>query len=569
MGSKTIFNKLNTVGVRITLAAGFLILLAVVSGYIFLQNAGNYRNDAETVTSLAKRTTDVFETDVLIYKLVRAEKDFVLTAEEKFKSQRIEFSDQVDQNFDNLIATALSDESSGLLKELKARKVDYDQNFESAVIIYAPYTAVGGFGEIIDSEEESAFTNVKKLSLTNTDILLTAETNLISNIVEADVVRIQDTLEQARKNSDFARNVALAVIGAGLLAGFISSFFVIRSTTRSLRSIVERLVSLAGVLRDSVSQATEVANQNATTATQLASSTTQQSKQVEEITSTISKTASAISNVATLAQEGSASANKVNELSQKGSEGAEKATQGLERISKIVTDAVEKIKTLASNSREVGMLAGEVTSIADQTNILALNAAIEAARAGEAGRGFAVVADEVRRLAEGSREFADQITTLINSVVEQAQQTATSTSEGAKEITESTGIINTSLSSFVQISTSVAEANAKIQEIAASISQQAQSAEQISKTATSIAKGIEQNTSGAKTLAGAVDQQKVVISVIEKSLEEAQALLDESRALVGLRETLEVLEREQDVARRVSDAQEVKPEKSVSIEEEV
>jgi methyl-accepting chemotaxis protein len=547
MDKQDIFGRFKTIGFRITAAAGFLIFLAVISGYIFLQNAGNYRNDAETVSSLAKRTTKVFETDVLIYKLVRAEKDYVLTAEDRFKQQRIDLSNQVDIHLDELIDTALTTESTKLLSELRSKKIDYDQNFETAVAIYEPYTRVGGFGVTIEDAEAIVFKQVKELSLTNTDILLTAETNLISNIVGLDVTKIETTLEEARKNSDFARNIAYLVMAAGLIMGFVVSFFVIRSTTASLRSIVERLVSLAGVLRDSVSQATEVANQNATTATQLASSTTQQSKQVEEITTTISQTASAISGVASLAQEGSASANKVNELSQKGGEGAEKAAIGLEKISKIVTEAVDRIKMLATNSREVGTLAGEVTSIADQTNILALNAAIEAARAGEAGRGFAVVADEVRRLAEGSRKFADQITKLINSVVDQAQQTAQSTSEGAREITENTSIINASLGSFKQISDSVTEVNAKIQEISSNISQQAQSAEQISKTSLSISQGIEQNTSGAKTLADAVDQQKIVISVIEKSLEEAQILLDESRILVGLRETLADLEREKEV----------------------
>jgi methyl-accepting chemotaxis protein len=558
MGPQNLVSRVKTIGARITLASGFLILLAVVSGYIFLGQAGNYRSDAETVTTLAKRTTEVYATDVLIYKLVRAEKDFVLTAQNEFKNQRTEFSDQVDEGLNRLIETSVTDESKALLTDLKARKVDYDQNFEKAVGIYAPYIARGGFGEAIDADEEVAFREVKDLSLTNTDILIAAETNFISKIVAIDVGQIESTLDQAQRNSDFARNVAYAVIAAGLIMGFIASFFVIRSTTRSLRSIVERLVSLAGILRDSASQATEVANQNATTATQLASSTTQQAKQVEEITTTISQTAAAISGVASLAQDGSASANKVNELAQKGGEGAEKAALGLDRIGKIVTEAVNRIRTLATSSREVGVLADEVTSIADQTNILALNAAIEAARAGDAGRGFAVVADEVRRLAESSRAFADQITKLINSVVEQAQQTAQSTSEGAKEITENTDIINASLGSFKSISDSVTDANAKIQEISANISQQAQSAEQISRTAISISKGIEQNTSGARALADAVDQQKVVTSVIEKSLEEAQLLLDESRALVGLRETQGAVEKEEEQDREVSHASEIK-----------
>lgn len=67
-------------------------------------------------------------------------------------------------------------------------------------------------------------------------------------------------------------------------------------------------------------------------------------------------------------------------------------------------------------AKEIAVIVGTTKDIADQTNLLALNAAIEAAHAGDAGRGFAVVADEIGKLAEGTKNAATQIETMVSTI---------------------------------------------------------------------------------------------------------------------------------------------------------
>ncbi|MDR2900377.1 MAG: methyl-accepting chemotaxis protein, partial [Treponema sp.] len=134
----------------------------------------------------------------------------------------------------------------------------------------------------------------------------------------------------------------------------------------------------------------------------------EQSDTIQHAEHTISESALLINNLSV----------KMNESAAFSAELEKEITNGEEQVIE-VSDLINGIST---DLEKIQDITRTINKIAEQTNILSMNAAIESAHAGSAGAGFGVVADEIRKLAESTRENADQISREVNALMEKIKE---------------------------------------------------------------------------------------------------------------------------------------------------
>ncbi|RKD26017.1 chemotaxis protein [Ammoniphilus oxalaticus] len=244
---------------------------------------------------------------------------------------------------------------------------------------------------------------------------------------------------------------------------------------------------------------------------------------MREMAQGVAQVAEATASVAELASDTTRQANK-------GSESLQKVIEQMNTIDQVVGDSAIVVERLGTLSLEIGDIIGAITSIADQTNLLSLNAAIEAARAGEHGRGFAVVADEVKKLAEQSKQSAEQITSLIVRIQEDTAQAVRAMGHGTEEVRVGLEVVRETGEGFKQILSLIDQVATQIQEASAASEEMSASVEEVNATIEEIARIAQQSADNTQNVASASEEQLASMEEVTSSAEALSEMAEQLQA---------------------------------------
>jgi methyl-accepting chemotaxis protein len=349
------------------------------------------------------------------------------------------------------------------------------------------------------------------------------------------VKRLRQLSEIGARVAEGDLSVDVAVRGADEVGSLADS---LRVMVTSLRNIVRQVQTSTGMMYDAIQNLTVSTNEVSGSTTEIANNIQNiakgaeiQAASVERAVVETERMAGSASTTAARSKECQAFATASQERARDGQAAAGIAETSMESILREVESASSEVFTFRNHAGEISSLVEGITTLSHQTHILAINATIEAARAGDAGRGFAVVAEEVRRLAENTRDLAQQIARIARDITLRSTEVASQmdrTREAAKGGADRVQQVAHSLERIVDGSSQPRDAVATI---AREADQQALSSASLQKSVLEIQGVATENAAGTEELSAATEE---TTAAMEEISSQARALLDEANNLRGL-----------------------------------
>lgn len=287
----------------------------------------------------------------------------------------------------------------------------------------------------------------------------------------------------------------------------------------SVNVTLEELRRLLGKVRQTALQVGRSCELAQNMSTELLALSKRQSGEIQQTGQMVMQMTAQIHRVSRAASESSDVAQSSVQAAQQGETAVQDSIRGMQHIREQIQETSKRIKRLGESSLEISDITELISDITEQTHVLALNASIQAAAAGEAGRGFAVVAEEVQRLAERCGDAARQISTLVKTVQEDAQEAVVAMERSTQGVVEGARLSDaagTALGDIRRISQHLAEL---IAGISGSAAQQATVADAVTRNIDSILTVTEHTRHGTQQTASSVQELAELARALEQAIE--------------------------------------------------
>ena len=438
----------------------------------------------------------------------------------------------------------LADHAISLTRINMDEAINYTNNHvipQASEIREAVQSLNGWLSELSEERTSQASSQVSRamfLVVTNSVVALAIAIFfgiVISNVISKPIISLTKTAKQLA-----AGNLAIERIHVKsrdeiyeLNESFNEMASNLRETVSEISTGAEHVAGSSEELTSSAEETSRATNQITEAIQSVASGAEKQVESTNHVREIVNDISYGMQQIVSSVDVVSSSTTVAEERSKNGVEVVNKAINQMNIINMKTSEISEVVTNLGDKSKEIGSIISLITAVAEQTNLLALNAAIEAARAGEHGKGFAVVANEVRKLAEQSNNSANQISSLIQDIQKDIENSVVVMGEGRSSVQEGLTYVNEAGKEFHTISFSIDDISKQIQEVSASVEQIKAGSETMVGSIEDAANIAEQSSVYSQNVAASAEEQMATMEEIASAAESLSQMAEKLQAEVS------------------------------------